>query len=57
MKGKGVIVKREWVEDCHSRRTRLSCSPYSLTPDLHQEDSDEEIFEEAVGTNTLNSVR
>ncbi len=38
-------MKKEWVEDCHSKRMRLSTQRYSLTPDLAQGDSEEEIFE------------
>ena len=54
VKGKGRIVKKEWVEDSHHRRTRLSCHKYSLTPELDPPgQEEEEIFEsEAASSNT-----
>jgi len=45
VKGKGWIVKKEWVEDSHSQHRRLSCIPYSLTKDHPSHLEDLEIFE------------
>jgi hypothetical protein len=45
VKGKGWIVKKEWVEDSHSQRKRLLCLPYSLTKDPPSHLEDLEIFE------------
>ncbi len=45
VKGKGWIVKKEWVEDSHSQRKRLPCLAYSLTKDPPSHLEDLEIFE------------
>ncbi len=48
VKGKGWIVKKEWVEDSHSQRKRLLCQAYSLTKDPPSHLEDLEIFEAGV---------
>lgn len=45
VKGKGKIVKKSWIEDCHSQQKYIPWRRYSLVPsDLHRDESDEEIF-------------
>merc|ERR1719193_1270940 len=46
VKGKGKIVKKEWIEESYKRRTRLNWKKYSLTNDPNDQ-SEEEIFEES----------
>ncbi|XP_023338703.1 DNA repair protein XRCC1 isoform X2 [Eurytemora carolleeae] len=44
VKGKGKIVKKDWIEDCFSKRMKLNSKFYALTRDSVDE-SDEEIYE------------
>jgi len=43
----GKIVKREWVEECHSRRRRLPWRRFCLDRADRGEESEEEVWEEA----------
>lgn len=47
VKGKGKIVNRIWIQDCHTQRKRLPWRRYALdVKDLNQNESEEEICEE-----------
>lgn len=47
MKGKGKIVTRKWIENCHSQRKRLPWRRFALDKgDLGQPESEDEILEE-----------
>ncbi|XP_014253734.1 DNA repair protein XRCC1-like isoform X2 [Cimex lectularius] len=46
VRNKGKIVKKEWFEDSYAKRIALPWRRYALDPnDLHQKESDEEIYE------------
>lgn len=47
VKGKGKIVTRKWVEDCHSQRMRLPWRRYALDKaDQGKPESEDEIWEQ-----------
>merc|ERR1712142_6266 len=47
VKGKGIIVKKEWIEECHSQRKRLPWRRFCLDrKDERKDESEEEIWEE-----------
>lgn len=47
VKGKGKIVKKEWIELCHSQRKRLPWRRFCLDKDdKNKDESEEEIFEQ-----------
>ncbi|XP_044255439.1 DNA repair protein XRCC1 [Tribolium madens] len=47
VKGKGKIVKRNWIEECHSQRKRLPWRRFCLDKnDAKQPESEDEIWEE-----------
>lgn len=47
MKGKGKIVNRMWVNECHRRRKRLPWRRFALDRnELSKPESEEEISEE-----------
>ena len=47
VRGKGKIVKADWLEECHSQRRRLPWRRFCLDrKDKDQEESEEEIWEE-----------
>lgn len=47
VRGKGKIVKKNWIEDCHSQQKYIPWRRFSLVPtDLKMNESDEEIFSE-----------
>ncbi|XP_066147045.1 DNA repair protein XRCC1 [Euwallacea fornicatus] len=48
VKGKGKIVKRQWLEDCYNKRKRLPWRSYALHKDDRGPESEEEISEEKV---------
>ena len=53
----GKIVKREWVEECHSRRRRLPWRRFCLDRADRGEESEEEVWEEvAVQRNNANGA-
>lgn len=44
--GKGKIITRKWIEDCHSHRKRLPWRRYAMDKDDQEKDeSEEEILE------------
>uniref|UniRef100_A0A1B6C320 BRCT domain-containing protein n=2 Tax=Clastoptera arizonana TaxID=38151 RepID=A0A1B6C320_9HEMI len=52
VRGKGKIVKKDWVEDCHDQRKRLPWRRYALDlNDQEKPESEEEIFEETSDKN------
>lgn len=56
VKGKGKIVKRKWLEDCHSQRKRLPWRRYALDKaDLDKEESEEEICEKTETSSPLHA--
>lgn len=60
VKGKGKIVKRNWIEECHTQRKRLPWRRFALdNNEQRQVESEDEIIEETVNVaandeNTLN---
>ncbi|KRT80963.1 hypothetical protein AMK59_6305 [Oryctes borbonicus] len=49
VKGKGKIVSKSWVTDCHSKRRKLPWRRYALdNKDKNKAESEEEILEEVV---------
>ena len=47
VKGKGKIVKKDWIEECHLKRMRFPWRRYALEKaDLKHEESEDEILEE-----------
>lgn len=47
VRGKGKIVTKKWIEDCHSQRKRLPWRRYALDRNDHgKPESEEEILEE-----------
>lgn len=54
VKGKGKIVTRKWIEDCHLQRKRLPWRKYALDKaDKGKPESEDEICEE-VATESFN---
>ncbi|CAG9831186.1 unnamed protein product [Diabrotica balteata] len=46
VKGKGKIVKKSWLETCHSQRKRLPWRRFALDKaDLNKDESEDEIYE------------
>ncbi|KAJ8913467.1 hypothetical protein NQ315_013847 [Exocentrus adspersus] len=57
VKGKGKIVKRTWLEDCHSQRKRLPWRRYALDrSDMNKEESEDEICEKIDSPSNNHSV-
>ena len=51
VRGKGKIVKKEWIEDCHSKRMRLPWRRYALDKnDQNKNESEDEVGEEVTET-------
>lgn len=49
VKGKGKIVKRNWIEECHSQRRKLPWRRFALDKnEQKQPESEEEVLEEVV---------
>ncbi|XP_066245801.1 DNA repair protein XRCC1 [Euwallacea similis] len=46
VKGKGKIVKMEWLEDCYNKRKKLPWRRYALDKDDRGPESEEEVCEE-----------
>lgn len=58
VKGKGKIVKKQWIEECHKERKRLPWRRYALDRNDHKKDeSEEEIFEEVSGSDNEELVK
>ena len=56
VKGKGKIVKKEWIELCHSQRKRFPWRRFCLDKDdKNKDESEEEIFEEGANHNVGNT--
>ncbi|XP_018579440.1 DNA repair protein XRCC1 [Anoplophora glabripennis] len=54
VRGKGKIIKRQWLEDCYSQRKRLPWRKYALDKnDADKEESEDEICER-IGTSSYN---
>lgn len=54
VKGKGKIVKRTWIEDCHSQRKRLPWRRYALDKnDQGKNESEDEIWETIARNDSL----
>lgn len=52
VKGKGRIVKKDWIEECHSERTRFPWRRFALDKaDLKEEESEDEVHEEQSSNN------
>ncbi|CAH1966686.1 unnamed protein product [Acanthoscelides obtectus] len=50
VKGKGKIVKRNWIEECHSQRKRLPWRRFALDKNDKGDESEEEILEDTSST-------
>ena len=51
VKGKGKIVKKDWIEQCHSNRKRLPWRRFCLDKDdKNKEESEDEIIEQVAET-------
>ena len=56
VKGKGKIVKKEWIELCHSHRKRFPWRRFCLDKDdKNKDESEDEIFEEGANHNVGNT--
>ena len=52
VKGKGKIVKKEWIEECHSQRKRLPWRRFCLDKaDKNQDESEDEVWEDKQNNN------
>nr|CAH7731728.1 unnamed protein product [Callosobruchus chinensis] len=52
VRGSGKIVKRNWIEECHSQRKRLPWRRFALDKNDKGDDSEEEIWEELNNTDS-----